>query len=196
MTTHEFVEVCRRCRESRVGYRIGAIKITIDTIADLRSNQKLRPASLKRKSVRQSERKRCDPVRFLPHQTALADRKDYFPEAEVAMQNVREACKSFGLLSEALVPLLKIWRSASNEEKHAIWVGVGPSVERRLRRDNKQKSRRDGKWCAVVHRARGELLCEPAGRTVMGSYDSADEAARAAKLMVDQVLLELSTRCG
>nr|WP_294516559.1 hypothetical protein [uncultured Rhodopila sp.] len=35
MTTHEFVEVCRRCRESRVGYRIGAIKITIDTIADL-----------------------------------------------------------------------------------------------------------------------------------------------------------------
>ncbi len=58
------------------------------------------------------------------------------------------------------------------------------------------KSRRDGKWCAVVHRARGELLCEPAGRTVMGSYDSADDAACAAKLMVDQVLLELSTRCG
>lgn len=35
MTIAEFVEVWDRCRASRAGYKIGSIKIDIDTIADI-----------------------------------------------------------------------------------------------------------------------------------------------------------------
>lgn len=35
MSIPEFVEAWDRCRNSRAGYRIGSIEITIDTIADI-----------------------------------------------------------------------------------------------------------------------------------------------------------------
>lgn len=65
-------------------------------------------------------------------------------EKAYIVHGVREALKSSWHVSKALVPICEIWRSSSHEEKVWIFDEIGQSLERRLKRINREALRAAG----------------------------------------------------
>lgn len=102
-----------------------------------------RETSPERKPIGQQERECCDSVCIVSQQEALAQREKALEVSRI-LQGVRDACKTQGILSEALVPFCEIWRSATDEEKRKWHGEVGASIERRLRRQNRESLKAAG----------------------------------------------------
>jgi DNA (cytosine-5)-methyltransferase 1 len=119
----------------------GAARVAIDpiegSVRKMRLDDWAESASPERKPVRQPSGKHRDALRAVPHEAPLGEWQEDI-EASGVLHRLREACRSQGALPETLVPVLKVWRSASNEQRQHVWKEVGSSIERRLRKQNKE----------------------------------------------------------
>lgn len=108
-----------------------------ENLRTLRNGGGSSAASHRRERGKQQNTERDDAVRQLPRSVALGAREARV-EAESFLQRLRSSRSKSWLLSEALIPLLEVWRSASDEGKKAIWLRVGPRLERRVTSQNRE----------------------------------------------------------
>lgn len=119
---------------------------------EVRVGQDGGPPSHRRECREQSKSERDDAVPVLSHDLALGEREN--AAAKGAVFCLRASSATSWDVSEALVPLFEVWRSASNKEKARLFCAVGPSLERRLRQRNRAALRALGNavvpHCACV----------------------------------------------
>jgi hypothetical protein len=106
-------------------------------VREVRSDEDPSAPSHRRECGEQSAWQRDDALRWLPHEVALGEREETVA-TEGALLCLRKSGATARDVSEALVPLCEVWRSASDEAKVRIFHAIGPSLERRLRRVNRE----------------------------------------------------------